>query len=137
MCGGAPSDPGVATYPNNGFWESYVNRLLFPQLLTDDEIKTVFGMSHQSFYQLVEKYAIPYLQRGGPGGGTLKPHHLTPDALMGLLLLKCQQNLSDRLLGAMYGEDKITVNHWLHGLRDFIYQNDEWLIRRRNLSNQA
>ena len=60
---------------------------------------------------------------------------MTPDALMCLLLLKCKQNLSDRVIGALFGESSYAANHWIRGLRDYIYQHDEWLIRGRNLSN--
>ena len=100
-----------------------------------EEMKTFYGVGHQTLYSLVQEYAIPFLQLGGQHGGVLRPHRMTPDALMCLLLLKCKENLSDRLLGALFGESSHAANHWLHGLRDYIYQNDQWLIRGRNLSN--
>ena len=134
--GGPPQNPGVKPYPNSPYWESYLNRMLFPQLLSKEEMKTFFTVDHQTFYGLVEKYSVPYLHRGGPNGGVLKPHKMTPDALMGLLLLKCHHNLPDRILGSLYGESASSANRWLNGLRDYIYQHDEWLSRGRNLSNQ-
>jgi hypothetical protein len=133
--GGRPQDPGTSPYPNSSYWEKYVDRLLFPQLLTDDEMHTMFGLDHQTFYGLVAEFAVPFLQTGGPQGGTLKPHRMTADSLMALLLLKCQENLSDRLMGALFGEAANTANQWLQGLRNFIYQTDEWLRGGRNLSN--
>ena len=135
LCGGDPQDPGVPPYPNSQFWDKYISRLLFPQLFSEEEMFTLFNMTHQAFYALVNKFAVPFLQTGGPQGGTLKPHRMTADSLMGLLVLKCQENLSDRLLGCLYGESGQTVNQWLRNLRDYIYQNDEWLQRQRNLSN--
>ena len=135
ILGGRPQDPGTRPYPNSSYWEKYVDRLLFPQLLTDDEMHTMFGLDHQTFYGLVAEFAVPFLQTGGPQGGTLKPHRMTADSLMALLLLKCQENLSDRLMGALFGEAANTANQWLQGLRNFIYQTDEWLRRGRNLSN--
>ena len=135
MCGGAPQDPGNKPYPNSLHWECYVNRALFPQLLSPDEMQTFYATSHQAFYTLVEEFAVPFLQTGGPVGGTLKPHRMTPDALMALLRLKCHHNLCDRLLGSIFGESAATVCRWLNGLRDYIYQNDPWLERGRNLSN--
>ena len=95
----------------------------------------IFGMDHQALYTLRDEFAVPYLRTPGPLGGTMKPHRMTPDALMGLLVLKCQENLPDRILGALFGESSTTVNDWLHGLRDYIYQHDQWLIRSRNLSD--
>ena len=135
MAGGGPRDPGTPAYLLNNYWENYINRLLLPQLLNDEEMHTFFSVSHQQLYYLVEKFAVPFLQTGGPQGGTLKPHRMTPDALMCLLLLKCKENLSDKLIGALFGESSHAANHWIRGLRDYIYQNDEWLIRGRNLSN--
>ena len=133
LLGGDPQDPGNQPYPNSSFWEKYISRVLFPQLLSDDEMITLFGMYHQTFYGLVQEYAVPFLQTGGPQGGSLKPHRFTADSLMGLLLLKCRKNLSDRLLGVMYGVDARAVNDWLKCLRDYIYQHDDWLQRGRNL----
>ena len=95
----------------------------------------LFSVNHQTFYELVEKYAIPYVQGGGPQGGVLKPHRMTPDSLMGLVLLKVHENPSHRLIGLLFGESASTASKWLNGLRDFIYQTDEWLERGRNLSN--
>ena len=135
MRGGPPQDPGNAPYPQNRYWHLYVNRVLFPELLTEEEMYVHYTVNHQTFYELVEQFAVPYIQAGGPQGGGLKPHRMTPDALMALLLLKCHENLNDRLLGSLFGESASTANRWLRGLRDHIYQNDPWLIRGRNLSN--
>ena len=65
----------------------------------------------------------------------MKPHRMTPDSLLALLLLKIHENLSDRVLGVLFGESASAVNKWLHGLRNHIYQHDPWLRRLRNLSN--
>ena len=135
ITGGAPRDPGNPPYANNIHWEHYVNRFLFPQLLTEQEMKLCYMMDHQEFYSLVNLYAVPFLQTGGPQGGTLKPHRMTADALMALLLLKVHENINDRLTGVLFGESCCAVNKWLHGLRDYIYEHDSWLIRGRNLSN--
>ena len=137
MTGGAPQDPGIPPYPQSIHWNHYVNRLLFPQLLTADEMLIFYSVSHQTFYSLVEEFAVPYLQGGGPLGGTMKPHRMTADSMMALLLIKCHENINDRLLGAMFGESASAANRWLQGLRNFIYQNDPWLDRGRNLSNVA
>ena len=94
-----------------------------------------YTVTHQELYLNVEKFAVPFLQTGGPLGGTLKPHRMTADALMCLLLLKLHENLSDRLIGALFGESSRAANQWIRGLRDYIYQHDEWLIRGRNLSD--
>ena len=135
ITGGAPRPPGVRPYANSNHWEYYTNRLLFPQLLSEDEMLTLYTVNHHNFYSLVEQFSVPFLQTGGPQGGTLKPHRMTADSLMGLLLLKCHENINDRLLGFMFGESASSANRWLHGLRDYIYQNDRWLERGRNLSN--
>ena len=135
MTGGAPRDPGNLSYAQSKHWENYVNKILFPQLLSDEELKTLYCVDHQEFYGLVQEFSVPFLQQGGPQGGTMKPHRMTPDALMALLLLKCHENINDRLLGVIFGESASTVNHWIHGLRDYIYQHDSWLQRGRNLSN--
>ena len=100
-----------------------------------DEMITFYMMDHQTFYGLVQQYAVPFLQAGGPQGGTMKPHRMTPDSLLALLLLKIHENLSDRVLGVLFGESASAVNKWLHGLRNHIYQHDPWLERLRNLSN--
>ena len=60
---------------------------------------------------------------------------MTGDALMALFLLKCHTNISDRLLGAMFGESGYVANHWIRGLRDWIYEHDDWLNRGRFLSD--
>ena len=133
--GGAPKDPGTPAYVHSTHWEHYVNRVLFPQLLTEEEMKVFYTVDHQTFYSLVEQYAVPFLLTGGPQGGTMKPHRMTPDGLMALLLLKCHENMNDRLLGALFGESAGVANQWLHGLRDHIYEHDGWLNRGRNLSN--
>ena len=135
ILGGNPRDPGNAPYPQSRFWHHYVNKLLFPQLLTEEEMLVHYTVDHQTFYELVEKFAVPFIQTGGPLGGGLKPHRMTPDALMALFLLKCHENINDRLLGSLFGESAATVCRWLNGLRDYIYQNDQWLQRGRNLSN--
>ena len=83
----------------------------------------------------MELYAVPFLASGGPAGGVLKPHRMTADALMACLLMKCHYNPNDKLLGAMFGESGFAANHWIRGLRDWIYENDEWLNRGRFLSN--
>ena len=134
MCGGAPKNPGIKPYPNSRFWESYVNRFLFPQLLSEKQLKIVTSVDHQQLYELVDIYAKPFLQGQGPAGGTLKPHKLTADGLMALLLFKIHENPSDRLLGVIYGEAASAMNHWLNNLRDYIYENDLWLTRKRHLS---
>jgi hypothetical protein len=94
MTGGAPRDPGIHPYVASSHLEHYVNRLLFPQLL----IKVFYTVDHETFYSLVEEFAVPYLQAGGQLGGAGKPHRMTPDALMALLLLMCHENTSDSLL---------------------------------------
>ena len=135
MAGGAPRDPGTPAYLLNNHWEHYINRLLFPQFLSELEIKVFYSVTHQELYSLVEKFAVPFIATGGPTGGVLRPHRMTPDALMCLLLFKCHENLSDRLIGALFGESGYAANYWIRGLRDFIYQTDDWLIRGRNLSD--
>ena len=94
--GGAPRDPGNAPYPQSNFWHLYINRVLFPQMLTEEEMYVYYAVGHQTFYELVEEFAVPYIRAGGPQGAPLKPHRMTPDALMALLLLKCHENLNDR-----------------------------------------
>ena len=135
MTGGAPRDPGNPPYVQSKHWDHYVNRLLFPQLLTEEEMRVFYSVGHQEFYSLVQEFAVPFLQTGGPQGGTMKPHRMTADALMALLLLKVHENPNDRLLGALFGESARAANQWLHGLRDYVYQHDSWLRRGRNLSN--
>ena len=54
---------------------------------------------------------------------------------MCLLLFKCHAGLSDRLIGSLFGESSRAANEWIRGLRDYIYQHDEWLIRGRNLGD--
>jgi hypothetical protein len=82
MTGGAPRDPGIQPYAQSRFWSNYVNRMLFPQLLSSDEMKTFYMMDHQTFYGLVQQYAVPFLQTGGPQGGTMKPQRMTADSLL-------------------------------------------------------
>ena len=134
LLGGPPQDPGIDPYPQNPHWNHYLNRVLFPQLLSPEEMLVFFSVDHQTFYGLRDEFVIPYIQGGGPQGGVMKPHRMTPDALMGLLLFKCHENPSDRLIGALFGESASAANKWLHGLRVYIYQNDNWLVRGRNLS---
>ena len=133
--GGPPRAPGVPAYPNSTHWEHYINRFLLPELLTNEEVKNFYTVDHQTLYTLVNEFAVPFLLRGGPAGGILRPHRMTGDLLMAMLLLKMHENINDRLLGPMFGESASTVNRWEHGLRDYMYQNDRWLQRGRNLSN--
>ena len=135
LLGGTPRDPGIPPYQNNPHWTHYLNKFLFPQLLTEEEMVSFLTVDHQELYRLVEQYAVPFLAAGGPAGGVLKPHRMTPDALMACLLMKCHYNLNDKLLGAMFGESGSAANRWIRGLRDWIYEHDEWLRRGRNLSN--
>ena len=74
LSGGLPRDPGTPAYLLNTHWEHYVNRLLFPQFLSVEEMKVFYSVDHQELYALVEKFAVPFLQTGGPQGGTKKPH---------------------------------------------------------------
>ena len=114
-----------------------MNKFLFPELFTEQELMNFFMVDHQTLYGLVAKYAVPFLASGGPQGGVLKPHRMSADALMVCFLLKFHENINDRLLGAMFGETKQSVNNWIRGLRDWIYAHDDWLIRSRSLSNRV
>ena len=133
--GGLPRDPGNPPYPNNPHWPHYINRFLFPQLMTEAECISFYTVDHQTLYEMVELYVVPFLAAGGPNGAVLRPHRMTADALMALFLLKCHTNINDRLLGAMFGESGNVANHWIRGLRDWIYEHDDWLNRGRFLSN--
>ena len=133
--GGPPRPPGNPPYQNNRLWGHYINRFLFPEFFTEEELIRFFTVDHQTLYGLVEKYALPFLAAGGPQGGVLKPHRMSADALVTCFLLKIHENIHDRLLGAIFGESGRAVNHWIRGLRDWIYSHDDLLNRGRQLSN--
>ena len=133
--GGLPRDPGNPPYQNNIHWPHYINRFLFPQLMSEEELVSLFTVNHQTLYAMVQRYVLPFLAAGGPNGAVLRPHRMTADALMALFLLKCHTNINDILLGVMFGESGRSANHWIRGLRDWIYEHDDWLIRGRSLSN--
>ena len=103
--------------------------------MTEAECISFYTVDHQTLYEMVELYVVPFLAAGGPNGAVLRPHRMTADALMALFLLKCHTNINDRLLGAMFGESGNVANHWIRGLRDWIYEHDDWLNRGRFLSN--
>ena len=58
MIGGQLQDLRNMPYPNS----CYTNRYLIPQLMSEEEMLSVIGINHQGFYELVDKYAKPYLQ---------------------------------------------------------------------------
>lgn len=103
--------------------------------MTEAELKQTFGLTFQQFYFLREKYIYPCLQDGGPNGGRLFSHEMTPDSLTALLLIKMRELLSDRLLGIMFGESAARICKWLNRISSYIFENDDWLIRGRNLSH--
>ena len=98
-------------------------------------MRSLFMMTHQEFYRNVRKYVVPFLQAGGPNGGARKPHRMTPDAMLAMLILKCHENPNNRFLGFLIGESRTAACNWLNNLRNYIYQNDQWIRRQQNLSN--
>ena len=63
-----------------------------------------------------------------------RPHRLTPDSLVLLFLLKINEGLSDNFLGFLTGTSPQAVNSLIRRLRDFIFKNDPFLQRQRNLN---
>ena len=45
MAGGNPRDPGIPSYQNNLHWPHYVNKFLFLQLLTEEEMMSFLTRS--------------------------------------------------------------------------------------------
>ena len=58
MAGGTPRDPGIPPYQNNPHWPHYINKFLFPQLLTEAEMLSFLTVDHQELYRLVEQYSM-------------------------------------------------------------------------------
>ena len=83
-------------------------------LMSEKEMKDLFGVDHQGMYEVRDTYIIPYLATLGPGGGQRwniyftyykilkqlirKMHRLTPDSLTCLLLRKLNDSIDDRFL---------------------------------------
>ena len=42
--GGGPQDPGNAPYPQSNYWKYYINRVLFPQLLTEEDMYVYYAV---------------------------------------------------------------------------------------------
>ena len=95
----------------------------------------LFKMSHQQFYKWRETYVAPWWQLGGVIGGIRRLHTLTQDRILAALLLKMVKNINYITLGVLFGTDGPSLCKQINSLRDFIYENDTWFNRQRNLSN--
>ena len=63
------------------------------------------------------------------------PISLTADALTAMFLLKLHQDPSYRLLGSIFGISHSQAHIWVTRIRNYVFENDQTLVRNRNLSN--
>ena len=131
---GGPAYPGPV-HPNNSAFRHYINRLHFLHMLTDQECRNLFKCSHQELYKFRTDYVEPWWQQAGPNGGALKQQILTPDGMTAAFHLKMVKNPDYRYLASQFGCSPTALNIKINSLRDYIYQNDPWLSRNRNLAN--
>ena len=133
MQGGQPCQPGQQPFPNNPNWARYVNRFLMPSLFSETEMKDMFLMTHQDFYEVRDKFVRPYVRAQHRNGVRRKPHRLTADALTCLLLRKMREGIDNRNLGVEFALPCGQISRVLSQIRDHIYQNNDWIQRGRNL----
>ena len=61
--------PGQDPYPANPLWKKNVNWILYPQLIPEDLLWQLVGVTHQELFRMSHEYAVPFFEEGGPAGG--------------------------------------------------------------------
>ena len=127
--GGPPTLPPHLSYPQNPYFQRYLNKLLLPETIPPHEYRDIFGVTVQEFYSLRDNHVMPALVAEG-----MRPYLGTPDAVTGLFLLKFHKAYDDRMLGLLYGgSDKTVPEKWFRLVLRHVYAQSPFLIRMRSL----
>jgi hypothetical protein len=117
------------------------NKFQTIESFTEAEHKQLFFLTKQGLYNFRDTYITPLLvqraanAQGQNGANASVPHGFTQDSLAALFLLKVHHDPSFRFLGSIFGVKKTQAMNWVKHIRNYIYLNDPFLIRNRNLSN--
>ena len=127
---GPPAIAPQIPYPNNPYWSTYLNHVLFPSLIRPHLYKEYFGLTVQQVYQFRDRYVVPALAQS-----RLHPYLATADALSILFLLKLRKDIDYVSLQLFFGDlGDGTLERWFHCILDFIYGNGNLLRDLRHLS---
>ena len=109
--------------------------------MSEEQLHDACFVTHQQLYEFRDRFVYPYIQQraaagANPGNANAGlPHALTPDSLAALVLVKIHHDVSYRLLGIMFGIVNSQAVFWTEKIRNYVFLNDQVLIRNRNLAN--
>ena len=130
LLNGPPLFPPQNPYPLNPYLSRYINKLLLPTTMSEENYLDMFGVTINQFFRLRDLFVVPAI-----AVNVLRPYIGTADSVLSCFLLKFHKNIDDRFLGLLYGDqDKKNASKWFFLVLDHIYSNSQFVLRLRSLS---